>query len=222
MVRTRNAFSLLELLMAVSLLAIIAIAVTSVSMALSGGMEHNRDYYHCLQSTRVGLLRIEDMVRHAALIADADDDILWVWCEDSNQDGKMNLSETALIRWESATRQLVEYRSEVPGGSGKGKKGKSSDKEIKSWLYGHADWVYQFYFANSSSTVRTVLADDVTHFRVESTPNAPYGEFVTLSMTVAKGDRDMTLRSAVKLRDNWGEYIQWSDDRWSVVRYEEP
>ncbi len=216
----QHGFSLLELLLAMGVLVVVALAVVGVGSALSGGIAENQDYYQCLQGGRITLLRLEDMIRRSLLVADGDDHVIWIWREDTNQDSKMNLSETSLIFWEPGPGELVEYRIEFPE-SWSDRKRRQNDREIRSWLYGSADLVYWFYFERSSYAARRVLVDGVSDFGVHTTPNAPYGELVTINVTLSRGNRTLTLRSAVKLRDNWGEYVEWDDDRWTIVRYED-
>ncbi len=113
--KRRQAFTLIEVVMAVSIMSMIGLCIAGAAMALSTGYENGQDYYECIQTSRVTMLRLEEMLRNSLLVTDANNiGGLWVWREDTNGDKQMNTSEVSIISRDRLANRLVERRVAFP------------------------------------------------------------------------------------------------------------
>jgi prepilin-type N-terminal cleavage/methylation domain-containing protein len=214
----QHGFTLVELIIGASLMALVGLAVAMATAAFSNAYEASQDYNECLQSCRVNMIRLERMMRRSLLVIYADDHAMWIWREDTNGDGEMGLSETSLIAWEPSVKEIHEYRLGFPGNWSDDRRS-VFDVSIPSWDLSSATDIYEYHFRRSRFRQTTVLAEGVTEFFLTVDPQAPYAEFVAISMTIERGRRSVAIRSAVTMRNNWTEFVEWSEDGWVVDRY---
>lgn len=194
--------------MAVSIMSMIGLCIAGAAMALSTGYENGQDYYECIQTSRVTLLRLEEMLRNSLLVTDANNiGGLWVWREDTNGDKEMNISEVSIISHDPAVNRLVEMRVAFPSNWSESVVSlHDSPLELR-----RATEVYMphiLYFRNSY-IVETVLAENVTDFDVTISPAAPLTKTVGMRMTVGQGSRELTVHSAVSLRADQTDRVAW-------------
>ena len=114
MARNAKAFTLAELLMAMLVMGIIALAVGGMSMALSTAHEYSEDFYRHTQIARNGMRRVQRALRQAKLITAKDSTSVAYWAEDTNGNGRINLTEMRLLTFEAGQGELAEYRVEFP------------------------------------------------------------------------------------------------------------
>ena len=200
--------------MAVSIMSIIGLCVAGAAMALSTGYENGQDYYECIQTGRVTMLRLEEMLRNSLLVTDANNSGgLWVWREDTNGDKEMSISEVSIIRHDRTSRRLVEMRVAFPSNwSASAIRLHDSPLEIRRATEVYIQHI--LYFRNSYM-VETVLAENVTDFNVTVSPAAPLTRTVGVRMTVSQGSRELTVHSAVSLRADQTDRVAWVPvDQW--------
>ena len=210
--RRRQAFTLIEVVMAVAIMSIIGLSIAGASMALSNAYDNGQEYYECIQTARVTMLRLEEMVRTSLLVTDANMyGSFWLWREDTNGDGRINVSELSWIMWNAQKRELYHNRVEFPD-------------YWSSYMADMHDTVVDVNQATSENIVmfvygsygtylsKTVLADDVTNFNVAASPEAPLAKTVTITMTIMRGGREITLRSAASLRADRTDHVAWVPD----------
>ena len=197
MMRRRQAFTLLEMTMAFAVIAIAGLAAAGVAAALSNAYGNSKDYYHCIQTNRVGMLRVADDLRGAELVTDTSDTAMLIWCEDTNDNGRINFSELASVYWDSQSQRVCRDRLELPDAWPAEVKA-AYDVVIPLWAATTGSW--QFWQATSPYRQTTILAENVEDFRVETTPATPLAETVTVQMTVSYQNRSLTTRNAVTLR----------------------
>ncbi len=216
--RCQQGFTVIELLIAASLMAVVGVVLVGATIGFTNAYRNSQDYYHCLQSGRVNMFHLEDTVRKGLLVVYADEHALWVWREDTTGDGLMNLSETSLFTWDAARQELREYRLEYPAGWSAARRA-IYDAEIPSWYLTSNSESLEGYFEGSAFSRGIVLAEGVTEFTLQVTPESPHAEFVAITMTVQRGRRAVTVRSAVTMRDNWAAYVKWNGSQWELDRY---
>ena len=114
--RCKPGFTVAELIMAVGVTAIIGVGIAGVAMALSTAHEHGKNYGENMQEARCVTRRIGRGVRGAHLVTCVDSDGMVFWAGDDNADGKINVSEIAILLAPSNdfAGQLREFRVEFP------------------------------------------------------------------------------------------------------------
>ena len=100
---SRSGFTLIEVTMAMVVISVIGLTVAGVAMALSTAQDNSQDYYQCIQTGRVSMLRLQDMLRRARLVTEVFDTGLVIWESDTNGNRTIDLSE--LKRGESRPKK---------------------------------------------------------------------------------------------------------------------
>lgn len=194
--------------MAVSIMSIIGLCIAGAATALATGYENGQDYYECIQTSRVTMLRLEEMLRNSLLVTDANNiGGLWVWREDTNGDKEMNMSEISIISHNRAANQLVEKRVVFPNNWSEWVV-RLHNSPLEPYQMTEAYTWQVFYFRNSY-IVETVLAENVTDFDVTLSPAAPFTRTVGIRMMVSQGSRQLTVHSAVSLRADQTDRVAW-------------
>jgi len=200
--RSIRAFTLIELMLALSVMSVIGLTVGSVAVALSHAQSHTDALTESIQSGRSGLLAIQSYVRRAKLVTAVETNGLVVWLGDANEDGKINVSELAMIAYDSASRQVVvselSFPDTLPGAMREAlniprtlASVDDNDKVAREFDRG----LYVGYLA------KTPLATNVEQFEVVTDEAPPLSRLVGLRITVgAAADRQITLTSSVRLR----------------------
>lgn len=196
---------MIEMLMAISVMAIIGMSVAAASMAMTNAYDSGQEYYECLQTGRITALRLEQTLRKALLVTDVADEAVWIWREDTDGDGQINLSEVSMIGRDSRTNELVEYYIEFPGYA-------SDLDDVINPSQATADYTAASRGSYPAWTIITVLAENVSAFAVSVAPDAPTTTTIGITLTVAQGGREMTIRSAVNLRADWTNRLAWVVD----------
>lgn len=112
--RSRPAFTLIELMIALTVTALLAVGVSSMLFAVTQGTRRNSDQRRINAKRMIVAERTGDVIRAAAQILDASSTSLLVWYGDRNEDGQVNLSEMACLQWSSADQAIV-YRTGAAG-----------------------------------------------------------------------------------------------------------
>jgi len=90
-------FTLVELLVALSVSSIVLAAVATLAYAMSSANDSTDDTSVKQAQIRYTTLRIAELIRHSKLICFAGPDDFAVWRGDDNGDGKINSSELVLV-----------------------------------------------------------------------------------------------------------------------------
>ena len=197
MTRQKGAFTLVEMSMAIAVIAITGMAAAGVAMALSNAYHNSQDYYHCIQTNRVGMLRAADEVRGAELITDASGTAMVVWCEDTNGNGKINFTELASVHWDSQDQCVYRDSLALPAAWSAEMK---AAYDVVIPLSGATTEAWQSWQATSPYRLTVPLAENVEAFSIETTPVTPLARTVTIQMTVTYQGRSLTCRNAVTIR----------------------
>jgi len=218
--RRRQAFTLIEVMMATAIISIIGLSIAGASIALANAYDNGQEYYECVQTGRVTMLRLEEMVRTSLLVTDANIySALWLWREDSNGDGRINVSEISVIIWTYHGGNLYHNRVVFPDYWPEWMV-EMYDSEIDINQV-NSENIMMFVYGYEPYLSETLLADDVMSFDVSASPEAPLTKTVTITMAVTRGGREVTLRSAVNLRADRTDHVGWVTDGstgyWTLV-----
>ncbi|MCE5276648.1 MAG: prepilin-type N-terminal cleavage/methylation domain-containing protein [Planctomycetaceae bacterium] len=194
----RRGFTLAELILALATTAMVATAVAAMSVALSNAGQSSRDQQLCMQEARVAMRQLEDVTRKAKLITACDSRRVALWMSDANNDGQINMTEMGVIEWNSASGEVRLYRIVYPASWGQ-------------WLQTYMDYTVDlFYFVginNATANVTssyyaqsTLLASNVSSFKVSPSPAPPASNLLSIEMTLGSGAETTTLRTAVQIR----------------------
>ena len=197
-----KALTLVELMMSLAMMSIIGLTVATVAAALSHAQSHTDEISENIQSGRSGLLAIESYVRRAKLVTAIDTDGLVVWLGDSNQDGKINADELAMIKYDSQARQVKLSKVSFPLNMAEAMVSVLNTPKDLSTVASTADVSGEFsrgiYVGYLSENV---LATDVDSFEVVPDTAPPMSRLVLLRIKVGESaDRQVALTSSVKLR----------------------
>lgn len=111
--RCKRAFTLVELLVAMTVTGIILTAVAALAFALGTATDSTEDVSTKQAQIRFATLRIQELIRHSKLICFAGDNDIALWRADENNDGNINIGELIYIETGSEydCLQLCEFSS---------------------------------------------------------------------------------------------------------------
>jgi len=207
-----SAFTLVELVMAMSITAMTALAVAGATMTLSTAYSRSQDYYQNIQTARATMLRFHSAVCKARLIVAADNNTLVLWDGDTNGDGQINIAELLLIDYDKGTRELREYSVVYPD---------EMCESLKDTHNVHIPLSSVTAVGAAGTVLGTppyiqerLVATDVTDFTVATDSAPPLAGMVKLQITVGQGTESITLRSASTMRANMTSYVGTVGSNW--------
>lgn len=107
--RARRGLTLVEMLMALAITALIGAAVTAMLFGVSHGTHETRDMRGLTLRCKAINARLAARIRTARSVLDADTDRLILWTGDTNGNGKPDLSEVQRIERDSDTGVITSY-----------------------------------------------------------------------------------------------------------------
>lgn len=110
----RRGFTILELLLASMVTALVAASATTFLSATTNASLTTRDVRTTQNAGHYALTQISKAVREARAIGEVTTTSVTVWVEDTNNDDKLNLYETAIIRYDAAGQRLIYEYPEAP------------------------------------------------------------------------------------------------------------
>ncbi len=201
---SRGAFTLLEVMLAIAVIAVMGLSIAGVSMALSTAYENSQDQYQCTQAGRIVMLRLEQTFRQAHLITDAAGSSVILW-SDANADGDINISELTALMWSSRSQTLMRYRIQFP----------ESWSEYRKALYDTKLPLSVATFKNMARSPyfrlyreETLLAEQVENFAIGLSPAVPLTTAASIEMTITKDQGSLALRSGASLRADQTHRVQ--------------
>lgn len=197
----RQGLTLPELVLAICVMSIVALAVATVASALSNAYHLTDTMSESIQSGRSAMMSVASMVRKAKLVLANGGNALAIWTGDANGDNHINVDELVLIqhledegivesvqvRFPSAMSQdivtaLNEQRELIEV---------DTCEEVQ-------DAMGSAILADYRST--RVLATDVGSFQVATDTPAPHSRLVLIRITVGPPDQRITLTNSIRLR----------------------
>ncbi len=215
MKRTLQAFTLAELVIAMSIMTIIGLSIAGVSMALSTAYASGQDYYTNIQTGRSAMMRILKELNKAKLITGIGPHTLVYWAADTNADGGINLSELTVLDYEADSEQLKKLQVVFPD---------YMDPQIRQaldeslTLASAIDVVsVKNLIASNPRFVGQVLAGNVSAFDVCVYPDCPKAKLVTIKIKIGAETESITLRSAAALRASKVDHVGISDNQYVLM-----
>lgn len=197
--RRHRAFTLVELMIAMTIIAVIGLTVVTVASALSGAQARTEAAGDAVHSARSGMMRIAAVLRSAKLLVGAEDGRLLCWMGDANGDGSINVDELVLIQHVPGQREIEQLRVIFPGASPHGLNVSETLSALTNLEHAH-DLLNAPFLRSCSSTV--VLSTDVQDFQVVTDVSPPFSELALLRMTTGPAGRQVRLTSAAGLRSS--------------------
>lgn len=197
--RISKAFTLPELVTAITITAVIGLAVVGVSVALSKAYANSDNFYQSLQSGRSSMLRLQSEIRKSRLVTAASGGQLVLWMDDLNGDGEINLNEIAVLSYDSASREIRKKQIVFPGWLGQ----QIIDAlNIEIQLNGLVDSVSTILslFQASNYMQTTAVAADIYSCSFSAVPNPPLSKLIIVDLVAGDNDRNINMRSAVAVR----------------------
>jgi len=198
MKRKATGLTLPELVIGMTVTAVIGLCVAGVSMAISTGHAEGQEYGEYVQSARMGVMRVGRELRQASLVTAYDSNTLILWGGDTNRNGDINLDELVSVSYDASEKQIVKYQKHFPS-------------NWPDWFVALLNLNVDLDDVDNANSVETylrygllaestVLATDVMSFDVTAAPAAPLSRLVNVRFTVGDGGRSLTVSSAMKLR----------------------
>lgn len=196
--KTTRGFTLAEMVIAMSILSIIALTVAGAAMALSDSYSQATGYGDSVQIARTTMRYLQSLIVNAQMITCAGPTYFVVW-RDANNDGLFNVSEITTIEYNSATKSILEYRVGFPA--------TWDAATLAAWnasmplaqvnvLSAIHQWMTVQY---SPYQTVTTLADDVTGFTVYGEKTGTANKWLETTVRAGSGTRTFTLTSGAAL-----------------------
>jgi len=185
-----SGLTLVELLMALAITALIGAAVASMLTAVTYGTDSSRDIRTLVVKNKTLSSRLTATIRQSAQLLDADDEYVVLWTKDLNASGAPDLLELRRIELDPVTDELTDYTPD-PSATDVAYDLASDDFEaVTNTLITDGD------------LVGTLWATDVTGWEVDlDNADAQSAELVSFRLTLASGGLSDTSVNAVSLRD---------------------
>jgi prepilin-type N-terminal cleavage/methylation domain-containing protein len=194
-------FTLLELLVAMSITTVVAVATAPVAVALSHAHSRSDVMTESIQSARAAMLSMEATIRRARLVTGADAERVVLWLGDAYEDKQINLDELVVIRYlpdgDTVEHLQVIFPEGMPAET-------LSALNVTRTLAQAGDpgavldLMSQTIYADYLST--RILATGVEDFQAVMDAAPPFSRIALLRLTVGPPDQRIKLTDAARLR----------------------
>lgn len=113
----RRGMTLVELLIAATMTAVVAAASATLVSAVSNAAVETTDVRSTRAAGYYALGRTTTMLREARGIGEVTPTAMSLWMEDLNDDDQLNLYEAVVIRYDGSTKQIIYEYLEQPDGN---------------------------------------------------------------------------------------------------------
>lgn len=210
------AFTLMELIMALSIMSLIGLAVAGASMVLSTSYTRSQEQYQNIQIARSVMRRLHAQIRTARLVTACRDDTIVLWANDKNGNGKINITEIVLVRFDSGAGEVREYRIVFPSEWTQEKKN-LFNVVVSLDSVSTVDEAWETIASFGTYRVMLPLATDVSGFQLSASAAAPLATYVGVSVTVGQGKHSAMLRSAASLRKDETARVGTAGEDWVLM-----
>lgn len=207
--RKHHAFTLVELLLSMSIMSVIGLAVAVLSAAISDGYIASDGYYDALQCGRNTMSRTEANARKAKLIVASSSTAVVFWIGDTNGDGLINLDEIKTITFNAAASEIDEVA--VNFGNASNRAALNVNVPLSSLGTVAAALAVQ---QASTYCVTTPLASNVGNVQVQVSPAAPLATRLDLQFTLGSGEQKLTLNNTAHLRADSTSHVGQNGSTW--------
>jgi len=197
----RKALTLPELVMAVSITALVGLAVATVASALSYAHGRSDAMRESIQSARMAMMRTGAELRKARLVGCAADGRIVLWAGDADEDGDINVSEVVLVRYDDEEATVEQWQVVFPPSMPpETREALDVALTVEQLADGAAVEAYISQATYAGYLAQWVLAAEVADFETGWDAAPPETRLVTLRLAVGPADQRMTLSTAVRLR----------------------
>ena len=211
--RMHPAFTLTELLVAVSITAVIGLSVAGLAVSLSHAQTRSDVMNDCIQSARTAMLGMEATIRRARLLTGAEEERAVAWLGDANEDAAINLNELVLICHRSGPGTVEQWQVIFPDGMPPGRlaalnvaRSLSEAGDVDGIRTLMSQPLYRHYLS------QRVLATNVVDFRLATDAAAPFARLAALRLAVGPADQRLKLTNAVRLRADAVDCVEMIGD----------
>jgi type II secretory pathway pseudopilin PulG len=205
--------TLIELMMALSIVAIISLAIAGLTFAVSDAQATTDDQNNSLQAARSSLGNLERMIRQARLVSGGGTDHLALWMGDTNGNGQINADETIYLTYLPGQRAVRMKSVRFPV---------NMDPVYKSLLNDDVSLSQSADVATLDSLVgctayiqQSDVAVDVDYMEFKFSAAPPLTQAVTIAARFGTAPRAVSLNSTIHLRaaatknvvDDGGEFV---------------
>ncbi len=190
-------FTIAEMLMALTVASVIALAAGGMAMGLSYSYQHQDDYRQSVQDASGVVREVQSLVSKAQLITGAWGTAVTVWT-DANADMKASLSELTLLQYDSTAKTLAETKLIFPAGWTQAQITAADTNMTMTEASTFA--TIQSMFTQNTYAQKSVVAEDVQAFSAVGKAAGANNNSIEVSVTVGTGAKRVTLRSAMTLR----------------------
>lgn len=212
-----NGLTVVELVVAMAVTSMVALTVTGAFMALNTAVEHSDEHYLHVQTARCVSRLVQAALRKSKLVTAAEQGGLVLWAGDTNEDGKINISEVLVFRYLDVESKLEQAKVVFPD---------SMDPDTRAALDVHkalAD-------LDDVAAVREMMATDfpdyycneelATHVLSHSVyPDeaAPLTRMLKLRVTIGTARRSITVYPSGALRDDETDRVGLSEGEYVLI-----
>lgn len=193
----RRAFTAVELIVAISITAMIALSAAGVSMVLSRAYADSRQSYSSLQTARSVIMRIRREISQAKLITSVTPGTVVYWQADLNGDGQINISELAVIEFDSEQQLLLAHKVVFPDSMDADTQ---AAFDVKVPLQNAVNSTVENLIRNNIRSVSRILGTGITSFTATATPDCPRAQLLSVRIATGHGISAVIMQTAVAVR----------------------
>ncbi len=188
----RGGFTLVELLVALTVSSVVLTAVATLAYALGSANDSTDDTSRKQAQVRYTTLRISELVRHCKLVCFAGTADFAVWRADDNEDGRINFSELVYIEKGAGANHLHFCQFPISWGSDPA----VNLSDIRSFS---TSW----WAAYSMAVESTALVPQCSNVQFSFDVLPPWTQFVSISFDLVEDNkpRQYQINAAVR---GWG------------------
>jgi len=194
-----NGFSLVELLVSLTVMAIILTAAVTLSYALSSAYHGTSDISEKQAQVRYANLRISGLIRHSKLVCARLYGDLVIWRADDNGDNQINISEIVYIEtgYSNGYIRLLQFTPDT-----------SDDLNISLSLIQW--WYLKNILSSRYPQLRTTLLEKCDGIKITLDVYPPYTRLVNIMFDIEEDDQVRTYQISSSLRCWAGHLIDTS------------
>ncbi|MBN2183183.1 MAG: prepilin-type N-terminal cleavage/methylation domain-containing protein [Sedimentisphaerales bacterium] len=186
-IKQMRGFSLVELLMALTVMVIVLAAVVTLSYALNVAFDGANDISEKQAEVRYATFRLTELIKHSRLVCARLPGDLVVWRADDNGDNQINVSEIVYIET-GYSGEYIRLLQFYPG---------NEDFDIS---LGPIQWWYKNIFIYRYPKLRTTLVNECSGVEITLDNNPPYTTFVSIVFDVEENNQVRTYQISSTLR----------------------
>lgn len=190
-------FTIAEMLMALTVSSVIALAAGGLATGLGYSYQHQDDYRQTVQDASGVVREIRMQVTKAQLITGVWGTAVAFWT-DANSNMAASLSELTLVQYDAAAKQITETR--LIFSSGWTPAQISAADVAMTMTEASTLATIQTKFTQNTYAQKSVIAEDVQAFSVTGGAAGANNNVIQVTVTVGTGAKQISMRSQMALR----------------------